>query len=849
MLMFNSPSINRISAVRLRSSKMERPNSLATDSEYGEECVGIQAVLSLRLQRLAHTVSTVFRSTLSTSVSKKVLLGSLIPRSYELAKVQGRPSSRRPIPAWCLWLPQGLLICERPLGQLNHQQTQLAELPQESQALGDRHRGCSTDMVAVIPVIYFLTFVTTTVTSGETHEFRQPQWITKILYGTLESYVPVGGPKCTRDGQAYKEGLKELKLWATQMYDASAKFPTGILSGKSIDFGDYDECLETDMTGLDFKSQYCIVKINFSPSDKLYPNYYKIASPNLTSSVPVWEAIKLDPNPAKVQRNEVSTAVCIPSSCTDSDLQSTLAPKIESAFIEHNLNATVRMDSFYCTTQHEKPPITLGFIIFWCFLFVMCMLVTIGTLYDVYSKRDDEFKKKSILVAFSIPSNMKKLMSNNEKTAEFCGINILKIFSCLIVLFGHRIMYIGAHPLYNINKLEESYSIMVYGIIHNGPLVVDIFFVLSGFLTFHSMHSHLVKTKRFNMPLILFLRWCRLMPIYGVLIAFHAFVFLHLSDGPLWKNMAVKESENCINYWWTNVLFINNYVHVERPCMIQSWYLACDLHLCAVGILIVYLIWKYPKFGIHILLAAITVSCFISSYVVYYHKLQPTFLGFISALKSPSNDKTYTLLYVPTHTRATPYFVGMFAAYVYQKIKVDRPDYRFSHPTTYLFGLTAGAMLWMMSIFYFLVNEYNLWSSIVYAFVFRLVFAFFVSAAIIISSVNVHFIGVWTHALAPLSRLTYSAYLAGLTIQLYHVSTARTPTYFNELQIPWITYGDWWNGFLFALFLYLLIECPFENLLRQLVSAINGTGKQRTEERILRYVSSVPKITRIKYNI
>lgn len=147
-------------------------------------------------------------------------------------------------------------------------------------------------------------------------------------------------------------------------------------------------------------------------------------------------------------------------------------------------------------------------------------------------------------MAFSIQSNMKKLLSNNDKTAEFCGINILKIFSCLMILFGHRIMYIGANPLYNINKMEEvssisyiwctysfeslnmiivllltfniyyvfivqSYSIMIYGIIHNGPLVVDIFFVLSGFLTFHGVHNHLVKTKRFNMPLILFLRWCR----------------------------------------------------------------------------------------------------------------------------------------------------------------------------------------------------------------------------------------------------------------------------------------------------------------------------------------------------
>lgn len=78
------------------------------------------------------------------------------------------------------------------------------------------------------------------------------------------------------------------------VYDASAKFPTGILSGKSTDFGDYDECLETNTTNLDFKPQYCIVNIRFSPTVKLYPNYYKTTSLNIiNSSISAWEAVKV----------------------------------------------------------------------------------------------------------------------------------------------------------------------------------------------------------------------------------------------------------------------------------------------------------------------------------------------------------------------------------------------------------------------------------------------------------------------------------------------------------------------------------------------------------------------------
>lgn len=84
-----------------------------------------------------------------------------------------------------------------------------------------------------------------------------------------------------------------MSLFYFLVYDASAKFPTGILSGKSTDFGDFDECLETNTTGLDFKSQYCLLNIRFSPFHEIYPNYYDFQSPKLGSLVPVWEAVKV----------------------------------------------------------------------------------------------------------------------------------------------------------------------------------------------------------------------------------------------------------------------------------------------------------------------------------------------------------------------------------------------------------------------------------------------------------------------------------------------------------------------------------------------------------------------------
>lgn len=55
------------------------------------------------------------------------------------------------------------------------------------------------------------------------------------------------------------------------------------------------------------------------------------------------------------------------------------------------------------------------------------------------------------------------------------------------------------------------------------------------------------------------------MPVYGFMIAFHTFVLLHLADGPLWKKIAIQESDYCQKNWWTNLLLVNNYASADHP--------------------------------------------------------------------------------------------------------------------------------------------------------------------------------------------------------------------------------------------------------------------------------------------
>lgn len=47
------------------------------------------------------------------------------------------------------------------------------------------------------------------------------------------------------------------------------------------------------------------------------------------------------------------------------------------------------------------------------------------------------------------------------------------------------------------------------------------------------------------------------------MMAFTAHILPHLGDGPFWPEKTWHEAEKCQNYWWTNVLFINNFMDAK----------------------------------------------------------------------------------------------------------------------------------------------------------------------------------------------------------------------------------------------------------------------------------------------
>lgn len=116
--------------------------------------------------------------------------------------------------------------------------------------------------------------------------------VLQILVPTTNSK----NPKCRNHSVFYVEELKKLRLWATEsrfsesvssdnfclaVFDASSKFPTGLLSGSTFDFGNFDECIEIQvpLTEEKIQGRYCMAKFHISPpgpkhEEKKYSKFY-----------------------------------------------------------------------------------------------------------------------------------------------------------------------------------------------------------------------------------------------------------------------------------------------------------------------------------------------------------------------------------------------------------------------------------------------------------------------------------------------------------------------------------------------------------------------------------------------
>eukprot|EP01102_Stenamoeba_stenopodia_P013201 TRINITY_DN4252_c0_g1_i1.p1 TRINITY_DN4252_c0_g1~~TRINITY_DN4252_c0_g1_i1.p1 ORF type:complete len:656 (-),score=116.58 TRINITY_DN4252_c0_g1_i1:75-2042(-) len=497
------------------------------------------------------------------------------------------------------------------------------------------------------------------------------------------------------------------------------------------------------------------------------------------------------------QQVPFKTGLCVPTSCNDTNLFELAEGAIMGIAAATNttniLPEALNVTSVYCAKE-TNPPFSTGAIVMISLFAILGFLCFFGTFVDELIKyrlnakrvfniqgedgttKDDEHAQPLVhssqhekpqpfwvrfVRAFSITHNWSRVAA--PVPGSLNALNGLRVMSMFWIILGHTGVFMVNTGIDNLQyAVEHVAGRWGFQFIPAGEFAVDSFFYLSAFLTTYFTLQTLLDKGRMSWAMYYFHRVWRLTPVY----MFVLFLWWQLSPyfvkGPLWFLHTPRIDQTCGPYWWTNLLYINNFWPTMEinMCLGWSWYLAVDMQFYILSPIFIYVFYRNRMIGYVLsgitLLGSFAANIAISKiYDLNYNLLDST------------RETYYNHIYTKPYTRAPPYILGIMAAVYYLTLekrgsaftKISRPILVFG----YIFA--AACMLvtsYATKTLYEFGHTWTVAENVMYITFSR--FVFVMGVAILMHFCFCGYGGVlksifeWS-AWTPLARLTYTAYL------------------------------------------------------------------------------------------
>lgn len=336
--------------------------------------------------------------------------------------------------------------------------------------------------------------------------------------------------------------------------------------------------------------------------------------------------------------------------------------------------------------------------------------------------------------------------------------------------------------------------------------------------------------KPFSVIFYVIHRLWRILPLYvGVILLILSLTTV--SSGPIWHDTVDKYFNECFNNWWSNLIFLNNYLHPVNSCMTHSWYIACDMQLYLFSLIILLPLLRRPKVGITLAIICTIISMVASSLIVHLNKLPPTMLY---VHPDPEQRINYWgTTYFKPYPHAGPYFVGILVGY----LLATKPKIQFSR-TMQISGWCV-TVVSNMAVLYGVLGwnrgiEPTAWETILYSACHRTAWALGVAWVVICCATGqggvVHYI-LTMKAWIPISRLTYAAYLIHPIVQIGMLGSIRIKLQPSHDFAIWMFFGHLMTTYGASFGLSMLIEAPcleLEKLLLQKKESTKNSTSTKT---------------------
>ncbi|XP_028043405.1 regulator of hypoxia-inducible factor 1-like [Bombyx mandarina] len=231
---------------------------------------------------------------------------------------------------------------------------------------------------------------------------------------------------------------------------------------------------------------------------------------------------------------------------------------------------------------------------------VIILLNAASTAYD-YATQNNE-KKIALLTTWSVVANWRQLVepykSERKSLQAIQGIKVIAS-ACICIVHSGILLY--TLFLYEPREMEQVIANPLTMAVQNSTTVVHMFIVLSSFLTVHNL---LKSSKPFGFGTFLRLlakRIIRLSPVCLLVIGFAGTWWPRVSDGPLWPAAVAEQSKICREKFWAHAFFIHNLVEPDKFCLIPTWYIAVDMQMYILAVILTMILAKFSKKAVPIL--------------------------------------------------------------------------------------------------------------------------------------------------------------------------------------------------------------------------------------------------------
>lgn len=622
--------------------------------------------------------------------------------------------------------------------------------------------------------------------------------------------------------------LKKLEPWAFRLFDATGKYPTGMLQASRVDLGAFDECIETevrDMYGnVSSRGQYCNVQLQ-PQKGAIDLNETELLStllhPKLLEYMGLFEG---------QETPLIRIGLCFLDDCNAADLQA-LADTVKPPMVDILVSN--------CVTSEPEPwtSLQIGLVAFLAFLGI---IIAGATIIDIITKAKPNYSEKGgtllqLVEALSAAASTRELFHAAERSsADNYSLRFLygiRTISLGHIVLGHclQIASDAWSRMLNLLIVSDKWCNLILPAAYSS---VDTFFFLSGFLLCLAVTKQKGNMNRIIVFIIAIyrrlIRTC--LPVFFVITCI--FVLPRFVTGPDAKSFFQKFDEEIAENWWHLIIPIRNFFGMtERSVMIHLWYISADFQLFIVALLVLLLFKGQKRLAVAAFIGLSLLGCAIATWQATNPDITPFMI--YPAFTRTTLFETMNKYYMWPFYHAVCYFSGCMTLLVLEDFKNRKISRVMNAVGWFVAAFCAVCTVFMKYPWYIKTNPTSEGVKLFMAFLDRILWSLFLSwFTMACATGRGGFVNrvLSSDIFVPLGKLSFGVYLIHYPFIMVVLHTTRERLLWSYFTVVTLFFGVFiWSNIL-GYMAFLACEAPTAAVDKLLFRKLLGRRRPAKQE-------------------